>query len=178
MRVVAVGSLIVAAGSLTLVGCSSSESSSGDPTTTLVRSTSTASTLATDPTASIATSTTVADSDSATPASPGLEFTELIGYEDDRDVADVALAVLQEIGAAPSDEVLTPVAAGAIGGAELLPAGATMKVRRPTWERRGRLAAVVIDVQLAGTATPDEFVAFLVATEDGWRLSHTERLSP
>lgn len=168
MRVILVAKIAVALGGLTLAGCSSSEAS-GD-------STGSAPGLAAaddSPPGS-----TTAERQGTTTSTLDLGRTELVGYEDDATVADAAFAVVEGLLTLPPGEALTPVAAAAAGDRALLPDGATMTIRRPTWERRGRLAAVVVDVQLAGAEGTDEFIAFLVATEAGWRLSHTERLGP
>lgn len=101
----------------------------------------------------------------------------LVGYADDARIADEALEVLATIASADADDVLTPTAQEIAGDEPLLPAGASLDIRRETWERTGRIGAVVVEVD-AGQGPPDEFVAFLVATADGWRLSHTERVEP
>jgi hypothetical protein len=111
------------------------------------------------------------------PGSARIDDAVLVGYADDTAVADEAFAVLATITTADAGDVLTPASEAIATGQSLLPEGADLIVRRETWERTGRIGAVVVEVHM-GEGPPDEFVAFLVATADGWRLSHTERVEP
>ena len=167
---VVVGSVVLSA-----TGCSGDEESSPRPTGVSSPTTAAATTVPSD---TAETSATASSPPSTTVQPRGLEDTELVGFEDDAAIANEALALFDDLSVLPRHEVLTPVAAAAAGDGELVPDGAEMTARPETWERRGRLAAVVVEVRPVGNDEPDEFAAFLVATEDGWRLSHTERLEP
>jgi len=103
-----------------------------------------------------------------------VNVTRTVRYPEDSVVADQALGILDPAALSSPSEILTVQAAELGGTGPLVPAGSVVEVQSETWERRGRIAAVVVSVTLPGSDKSDEFVAWLVDTGDGWRLSHTE----
>ncbi len=115
--------------------------------------------------------------DAASEGSPADDdISGVVGFEDDREVATAAAAVLTAESLGNPADALTPAALDAAGPARLVPEDASVDVELSTWERSGSVAAVVVNVTLTGADSADRFVAWLVETSSGWRLSHTDRL--
>jgi hypothetical protein len=110
---------------------------------------------------------------------------EPLAYDDDREMADVAAAMLRGID--DDDAVTAATAPGTIAElasqgqsvAGALPTGARIVPDVETWTRRGNIAVMVVEVQLPGGGPEDAFLVWLLwEPGDGtWRISSTEQMN-
>jgi hypothetical protein len=118
----------------------------------------------------------VADAGSAGTTTTGAVSDAAVGYDEDRDEADLAIGVLERLPEAPEDAIASDSLA-AVGGSEgVLPDGAAIEVIRSSWQRTGPVAEVVVEVVLPD-GTRDRFGVVMARGADGWRVVYTVRAS-